>query len=137
MLSFEKRNYNTGYSTYTFLEELQEFLVGWVKNLLVSIMLFASCPTVPFENILEGIRSGSILFYQVLSESWSEKNRNRQQGTGNRWREPGPGKHQCVCFPAYTLMIGLPCGALHSFSLPFFAIPDISSAVLSFASICP
>ncbi|KAI1240554.1 hypothetical protein IHE44_0008980 [Lamprotornis superbus] len=40
--------------------------------------------SVPFENILEGIRSGSVLLDKVLSESWSEKNRNRQQGTDNR-----------------------------------------------------
>lgn len=71
--------------------------MGCMKNLFVLIMPSAFCPTVGFENIIEGIRSGSMLLDKVLSESWSEKNRNRQQGTDNRWREPGPGKHQCVC----------------------------------------
>lgn len=71
--------------------------MGWVKNLLVSVTPCAFCPTVPFENILEGIRSGIMILYQVLPESWSEKYRNRQQGTDNRWREAGAVKHQCVC----------------------------------------
>lgn len=89
--------------------------MGWVKNLLVSIMPCAFCPTVPFENTLEGIRSGSILLDKILSESWSEKNRNRQQGTDNRWKEPGPGKHQCVCVTDRS--------ALWSFTLLFSSLP--------------
>lgn len=65
------------------------------------------------KNILEGIRSGSVFLAEVLPESWSEKYRNRQQGTDNRWREPGAVKHQCVTDRS----------ALWSFTPFFFSLP--------------